>query len=172
MTLPRKLIDDYLGQSNSGIRPVLVDRPTESGRLSTPRELEVRTDQAYKREPKPNLRLWGRLTRIIGGARVPTLSSLPHPQPREIDRVPIREPPSWELNYKIGSGAYGTVFLVNVQTLGMKPPELWAVKRIPQTLPNFTLKRYQAEINNLQLLSSVSLLGLAWLYYRPWPRLI
>ena len=39
---------------------------------------------------------------------------------------------------------------------GMKSPELWAVKRIPRALHNFTPKRYQAEINNLQLLARVS----------------
>ncbi|PUU77878.1 kinase-like domain-containing protein [Tuber borchii] len=73
--------------------------------------------------------------------------------PRNDHHAPVREPPTWRLNYKIGTGAYGTVFLENVQTPGMKSPELWAVKRIPQTLPNFTFKRYQAEINNLQLLA-------------------
>ena len=157
MVLLGKLIDDYLGQSNSGIRPALVYRRTESGRLTTPRELEARMDQAYKREPKPNLRLWGRLTRIIRGTKIPTPSpSLLHPQPRAIDRAPFREPPSWRLDYQIGSGAYGTVFLENVQTREMESPELWAVKRIPQTLPNFTPKRYQAEIDNFELLARVS----------------
>ena len=181
------------------------DKRTESGRPSTPpRELEDRRDQAYTREPKPNLRLRGRLTRIIWGTQIPTppqahkvmapstpqpptphypqahasrpadppSPSLPHPQPREIDRAPVRNPPSWRLNYKIGTGACGTVFLENVQTVGMKSPELWAVKRIPRALPNFTFKRYQAEINNLQLVSRVSLPGFASFYYRPWSRLI
>ena len=86
----------------------------------------------------------------------PPLISLLHPQPREIDRIPVRDPPAWKLNYKIGTGACGTVFLENVQKLGMKSPELWAVKRIPRALPNFTFKRYQAEIKNLQLLARVS----------------
>ena len=44
----------------------------------------------------------------------------------------------------------------------MKAPELWAVKRIPKALHNFTFKRYQAEINNLQALADVSF---AWASY-------
>ena len=70
--------------------------------------------------------------------------------------APVREPPAWRLNYKIGTGACGTVFLENVHISGMKSPELWAVKRIPRHLPNFTFKRYQAEIKNLQRLARVS----------------
>jgi len=71
-------------------------------------------------------------------------------------RAPVKEPPAWRLDYIIGTGAYGTVFLENVHLPGMQSPELWAVKRIPQTLPNFTFKRYQAEIRNLQALAGVS----------------
>ena len=81
--------------------------------------------------------------------------SLPHFS--GVSRTPVREPPAWRLNYKIGSGACGTVFLEYVQTLDMKSPELWAVKRIPQAFPNFTFKRYQAEIKNLEALARVSL---------------
>ena len=69
---------------------------------------------------------------------------------------PVREPPAWRLNYKIGTGACGTVFLENVHLPEMKSPELWAVKMIPRALPNFTFKRYQAEIKNLQALARVS----------------
>jgi len=71
-------------------------------------------------------------------------------------RAPVREPLAWRLDYIIGTGAYGTVFLENVHLPGMQSPELWAVKRIPQTLPKFTPKRYQAEIKNLQALARVS----------------
>ena len=74
-----------------------------------------------------------------------------------VSRVPVREQQAWRLDYIIGTGAYGTVFLENVHLRGMKSPELWAVKRIPQTLPNFTFKRYQAEIKNLEALSRVSI---------------
>ena len=70
--------------------------------------------------------------------------------------APVREPPVWRLDYEIGTGACGTVFLEIVQVPRMKSPELWAVKRIPRALPNFTFKRYQAEINNLQALAGVS----------------
>jgi len=59
------------------------------------------------------------------------------------------------LNYPIGAGAFATVFLEKVQTLGMESPELWAVKRISRALPNFTSKRFQAEIKNSQALSNV-----------------
>ncbi|PUU77867.1 kinase-like domain-containing protein, partial [Tuber borchii] len=59
----------------------------------------------------------------------------------------------WRLNYKIGTGACGTVFLENIQIPGMKGPELWAVKRIPRSLPNFTFERYEAEVKNLQALA-------------------
>jgi len=69
--------------------------------------------------------------------------------------APVREPPFWKLDYIIGSGALGTVFLEKVQTSGMEFPELWAVKRIPRTLPNFPSKRFQNEIKNLQALSNV-----------------
>ena len=74
----------------------------------------------------------------------------------EVCATPVREPPAWRLNYRIGSGACGTVFLEKVQTRQMEFPELWAVKRIPRALPNFPIKRYQAEIKNLQALSAVS----------------
>ena len=71
----------------------------------------------------------------------------------------IREPPAWRLNYKIGAGACGAVFLENVHIPEMKSPELWAVKRISRTLSNFTFKRYQAKIMNLQALAGVSFAG-------------
>ena len=74
-----------------------------------------------------------------------------------VSRAPLSEQQTWRLDYIIGTGAYGTVFLENVHLRGMKSPELWAVKRIPQTLPNFTFKRYQAEIRNLEALSRVSI---------------
>ncbi|PUU77879.1 kinase-like domain-containing protein [Tuber borchii] len=77
--------------------------------------------------------------------------SLTHSQPCEIGDTPVIEPPAWKLNYKIGTGAYGNVFLEHVQRPGMESPELWAV--IPRALSKFTFKRYEAEINNLQALS-------------------
>ncbi|PUU79976.1 kinase-like domain-containing protein [Tuber borchii] len=72
----------------------------------------------------------------------------------EVYRTSISEPPAWRLNYRIGSGAFGTVFLEKVQTRGMESPELWAVKRIPRNLPNFSPKQSQAEIKTLQALSN------------------
>jgi len=69
--------------------------------------------------------------------------------------APVREIESWRFDYIIGTGACGTVFLENVHLAGMESPELWAVKRIPRALPNFTFKRYQAEIKNLQALGRV-----------------
>jgi len=68
----------------------------------------------------------------------------------------IREPLAWRLNYKIGTGGFGTVFLEKVQTRGMEFPELWAVRKISRALPNFPSKQSQAEIKNLQVLSKVS----------------
>ena len=86
----------------------------------------------------------------------PPSPSLPHSQPYEIGCAPVREPPAWRLNYKIGTGAYGNVFLEHVQRPEIKYSELWAVKRIPKALQNFTPKQYKAEINNLHLLARVS----------------
>ena len=82
----------------------------------------------------------------------------PAPEPETVGGycAPVREPSAWRLDYIIGTGACGTVFLENVHLRGMKSPELWAVKRIPQTVPNFTFKRYQAEIKTLQALARVS----------------
>jgi len=74
---------------------------------------------------------------------------LSYSSPGRTRHAPVREPPAWRLNYKIGTGACGSVFLENVHIIGMKSPELWAVKRIPRDLANFTFKRYEAEINNL-----------------------
>jgi len=70
--------------------------------------------------------------------------------------VPVREPPDWGLNCRIGSGAFGTVFLERVLTFGAEFPELWAVKRISRHLQHFPTKQYRAEIRNLQALSKVS----------------
>jgi len=69
---------------------------------------------------------------------------------------PLREPPAWKLNYEIGHGTFGTVFLEKVQTRGMDFPELWAVKRTSKVVPNFPARQYQEEVRNLQALSSVS----------------
>ncbi|PUU77870.1 kinase-like domain-containing protein [Tuber borchii] len=79
----------------------------------------------------------------------------PAPEPQAVGShyTPVSQPPAWRLNYEIGTGGSGTVFLENVHIPGMKSPELWAVKRISRTLPNFTFKRYEAEINNLQTLA-------------------
>ncbi|PUU77874.1 kinase-like domain-containing protein [Tuber borchii] len=77
----------------------------------------------------------------------------PEPQAARSHYTPISEPPAWRLNHEIGTGACGSIFLENVHIPGMKSPELWAVKRISRTLPNFTFKRYEAEINNLQTLA-------------------
>ena len=78
------------------------------------------------------------------------------PEEMEVHGAPVREPPAWKLNYKIGSGTFGTVFLEKVQTCGMEFPELWAVKKISRDLPNFPAKQYQNEVKNLQALSNVS----------------
>ena len=78
------------------------------------------------------------------------------PKAAELYCAPDIGPPAWSMNYIIGTGAYGTVFLENVHLHGMESPELWAVKRIPRAVPNFTPKRYQAEINNLQALARES----------------
>ena len=83
-------------------------------------------------------------------------ASEPAPEETEVYGAPVREPPAWKLNYRIGSGAFGTVFLEKVQTRRMEFPELWAVKRISRELPHFPTKQYQAEIKNLQALSNVS----------------
>ena len=80
----------------------------------------------------------------------------PRRQARKMYRALVRKPPAWKLSYEIGSGASGTVFLEKVQTCKMKSPELWAVKRISRSLKNFPVKRYQAEIKNLQALCNVS----------------
>ena len=89
--------------------------------------------------------------------------------------VPVREPPAWRLDCRIGSGTFGNVFLEKVQTRLMDSPELWAVKRIPKAVPNFPARRYQEEIKNLQALlnvssaslhpslTDISLIGLWWL---------
>ncbi|RPA92709.1 kinase-like protein [Choiromyces venosus 120613-1] len=68
--------------------------------------------------------------------------------------APVKEPPAWKLQYKIGSGSFGTVFLEKVQTRTMAHAELWAVKRISRTIPNFPAKRYKDEIKNFQALSA------------------
>ena len=72
-----------------------------------------------------------------------------------VHNAPVREPPVWKLNCRIGSGTFGTIFLEKVQTRGMGSPELWAVKRIPM-VPDFPTRRYQEEVKNLQALSNVS----------------
>ncbi|PUU83243.1 kinase-like domain-containing protein [Tuber borchii] len=72
----------------------------------------------------------------------------------EIDSSHIGKPPAWKLNYRIGRGSFGAVFLEKVAPSDQKPPELWAVKRISRTLPNLPVKRYQAEIQNLRVLSN------------------
>jgi len=96
------------------------------------------------------------LTSHLDHPKPPPLNS-PAPEPSGVtgNSAPVRELQAWRFDYIIGTGAYGTVFLENVQLPGMKSPELWAVKRIPQGLPNFTFKRYQAEIKNLQALGRV-----------------
>jgi len=59
------------------------------------------------------------------------------------------------LNYIIGHGAFGTIFLEKVQTRGMESPELWAVKRLSLKIPYFPAWRAQEEIKNSQMLSNV-----------------
>jgi len=85
-------------------------------------------------------------------------SGIPSSAPEEAEAygAPVREPPAWKLDYKIGNGSFGTVFLEKVQTRGMESPELWAVKRIPMAVPNFSPRRFQEEVKNLQVLSNVS----------------
>ena len=87
----------------------------------------------------------------------------PSPGPTEADGygVTVRKPPAWKLNYRIGTSAFGTIFLEKVQTRRMESPEFWAVKRIPMATPNFSPRRYQEEVRNLQALSNVSLSTLA-----------
>jgi len=80
-------------------------------------------------------------------------ASEPAPEETEACDALVREPPAWKLNYNIGSGAFGSVFLEKVQTREMEFPELWAVKRILRGLQHFPTKQYQAEIKNLQTLS-------------------
>jgi len=75
----------------------------------------------------------------------------------EVSGTPIAEPAAWKLDYPIGDGSFGTVFLERVQIRGMESPELWAVKKISKTSPILPVKRYQAEIQNLQALSNVSI---------------
>jgi len=70
--------------------------------------------------------------------------------------VPVREPPAWKLNCRIGGGVFGNVFLEKSQARGTEFPELWVVKRISRHLQNFPAKQYRAEIENLQALSNVS----------------
>ena len=78
------------------------------------------------------------------------------PTPEELDSSPVREPPAWNLNYKIGTGTFGIVFLEKVQMHGMESPELWAVKRLSRTTPSFPAREYDNEIKNLKALSDVS----------------
>ena len=53
----------------------------------------------------------------------PHNSSSPEPELVGSHCAPVREPSAWRLNYKIGTGACGTVFLENVHLPGMKSPE-------------------------------------------------
>ena len=94
------------------------------------------------------LDIYGRLSKIR--LEAPDIDSFSHTV------TLVREPPAWGLNHKIGTGAFGTVFLEKVQIRGVESPELWAVKRISRALPNFPLKQSQAEIKNFQTLSNVS----------------
>jgi len=73
----------------------------------------------------------------------------------EVNNTPVRGLPTWRLNYTIGSGAFGTIFLEEVQTREMESPKLCAVKRIPRAIPNFPAKRFQEEVKNQQALSKV-----------------
>ncbi|KAG0124128.1 kinase-like domain-containing protein [Tuber indicum] len=77
----------------------------------------------------------------------------PAPGEKEVYDATVREPPAWRLKFKIGSGAFGNVFLEKVQLRGMESPELWAVKMISKAVPNFPAKQYQAEVRNFQALS-------------------
>jgi len=74
----------------------------------------------------------------------------------EVANTDSGEPLAWDFKYQIGGGATGDVFLEMIKSHGNEFPQLWAVKRIPRNLPNFTFKRYQAEIHNLQALATVS----------------
>ena len=73
----------------------------------------------------------------------------------EVSGAHVRGPPAWRLNYRIGSGSFGDVFLEKVQISGMESPELWAVKKISKTSPVLPIKRYQVEIENSRALSNV-----------------
>ncbi|PUU79979.1 kinase-like domain-containing protein, partial [Tuber borchii] len=68
----------------------------------------------------------------------------------------VHKLPALKLNYEIGSGFFGIVFLEKVQIREMESPALWAVKRIAKDVPYFPIRRYQEEVKNLQALSKVS----------------
>jgi len=105
----------------------------------------------------------------IGRELYSRLSEIEHAAPRLVPladpavgvHAPVREPPAWKLDYRIGGGISGSVFLEKVQTRGMGSPELWAVKRIPKTVLNLPARRYQEEVKNFQALLNVSLSNLA-----------
>ncbi|RPA92710.1 kinase-like protein [Choiromyces venosus 120613-1] len=94
------------------------------------------------------------LTSRLGSTEPRDKTPEPSTEETEPYGAPVREPPAWKLNYTIGSGSFGTVFLEKVQTRAMEEPELWAVKRISRTVPNFPAKRYKDEIKNFQALSA------------------
>ena len=132
---------------SDSIPPVLVPVKGKRGRISGKELAEKRSQDIPESAPT--------------GGDAESKDSNPlslRPQPEAVGAhcAPVREPPSWRLNYRIGTGACEIIFLENVHIPGMKSPELWAVKRIPRALPNFTFKRYQAEIKNLQLLARAS----------------
>jgi len=158
-TLPRCLIMDPL-QSPS-VHPRRRRKSKRSESDSTPpvtvkKKRRLISARGLAEERSQNI---PKSTPTGGDAESKDSKSLSHrPQPEAVGAhcAPVKEPPAWRLDYRIGTGACGIVFLENVHIPGMKSPELWAVKRIPRALPNFTFKRYQAEITNLQLLARVS----------------
>ena len=101
--------------------------------------------------------LYSRLSKIQHAApRLEPLSGAAVNLAVGVYSAPGRPPLAWRLNYEIGSGTFGTIFLEKVQTRGMESPELWAVKRISKAVKSFPTRRYQEEVENLQVLSNVS----------------
>ncbi|PUU73158.1 kinase-like domain-containing protein, partial [Tuber borchii] len=78
----------------------------------------------------------------------------PIPEGVEVASPNVGERPAWDWKCQIGGGATGTVFLEMNKSHRKEFPQLLAVKVIPRALPNFTFKRYQAEIHNLQALAT------------------
>jgi len=141
---------DFLGDV---LRPEPEDRPSAEDCMKN----AWITNKASSPEHPIGRDLYSRLTDIERAApRLAPLADAVVNRAVGVHGAPVRELSAWKFNYEIGHGAFGTVFLEKVQARGMDFPELWAVKRIPKAVPNFPARRYQEEVRNLQVLSSVS----------------